>query len=129
MNSLNWQKDFLTELPQKGKNFTEELSSDRNLTELVFSCVTMTKNTYLVRIRLKNGYIVVIWQKSGYLVGILQKFQAEDASSCKNLPESPRILQDNHPFSTRVKITNCNQPSCDQCSAKNSFLSKQVLLN
>ena len=56
---------------------------------------------YLVEIWQQNGYLVGIWQKIGYLVGSCQKFLAEGAHSCKNLPESGRFLQDIHLFLTR----------------------------
>ena len=32
-----------------------------------------------------------MWQKIDYLAGIWQKFLAEDASSCKNVPDSRKI--------------------------------------
>ena len=56
------------------------------------------KRSFFVGIWQKNGYLVGIWQKNGYLVGICQKFLAEDASSCRDLPESARFLQDFDPI-------------------------------
>ena len=67
----------------------------------VLSFVNLTEISYLVRPRQKKGYIVKIWQKNGYLVRICQKPLAEDASSCKKLPESARLLLNNPSFLTR----------------------------
>ena len=56
------------------------------------------ENGNFVGIWKKNAFLVGIWEKNGYIVGICQKILAEEASSCKNLPESARFLQNNHPF-------------------------------